>query len=282
LDKLRRATRRVLPGKNQLDVVGRSVRHPLWWLPDPVANQDETYRRIWQNLRTITEVRDGRHDNDTWHSHEGRFALCCVRVPAGTFSESLDSLRAALTQFPFVRLHPDSFLHIPLQEIGFLVEKPDRRDELSQAQLEEFIGLATRPLLDFPQFKIELGPANSFADAAFLDVRDNGWLSRIHRRLMDFSTVPPSTKFAYVPHMTIAHYDRAAPVGKLPGVLSEWRDQIFGSFVAQQVDVVLLDTSEAFPPFELAHSFPLGTTRATGEFPTRPSPGAEYIGPRHP
>ncbi len=204
--------------------------------------------------------------------------MCCVRVPIGAMSPAFDDLRAALTQFPFVRLHPDTFLHIPLQEIGYLVKDPERRDELSETQLEEFIGLAARPLLDFPVFPIELGPVNSFADAAFLDVNDNGWLSRIHRRLMDFSTVPPSTRYPYVPHMTIAHYDRVAPIGNLPAVLAEWRDQMLGSFEARQVDVVLLDTRETFPPFELAHSFPLGTTRATGEIPTRPSPGAEHIG----
>lgn len=267
----------MLPGKEQLDVVGRSVRHPLWWLPDPVANQEESYRRIWQNLRTISETNDGRHDGEMWHAHQGRFALCCLRVPPDAFGPALDELRAALTQFPFVRLHPDSFLHIPLQEIGYLVEDPVSRDELSQTQLEEFIALAERPLLDFPEFSIELGPVNSFADATFLDVHDNGWLSRIHRRLMDFSTVPPSTRYAYVPHLTIAHYDRVAPIGNLPGVLAEWRDQLLGSFIARHVDVVLLDTREAFPPFELAHSFPLGTTRATGDIPTRPSPGAEHI-----
>lgn len=276
---MRRVTRRVLPGRDHLEVIGRSARHPLWWLPDPVANQDEAFRRVWQHLRLCNEVRDGRHDSEEWRAHAGRFAMCCVRIPAGTLGESYAALQQALAQFPFVRLHPDSYLHIPVQEIGFLVEEPQHRNELGQATLEEFITLAERPLLDFPQFPIQLGPANSFADAAFLDVRDNGWLSRIHRRLVDFSTVPPSTKFPFLPHMTIAHYDRIAPIGNLPGVLAEWRDLTLGAFVAEQVDVVLLDTNETYPPFELAHSFPLGTTRATGEIPIRPTSGAEHIGP---
>jgi 2'-5' RNA ligase len=279
LDRLRNASRRVLPGRQQLEVIGRSARHPLWWLPDPVANQEEAYRRIWQNLRTISEVRDGRHDDEVWQGHAGRFAMCCLRIPADALTPAYGDLQAALAQFPFVRQHPDPFLHVPIQEIGYLVDEPQQRDELGPSQLEEFIELAGRPLIDFPQFEVRLGPVNSFADAAFLDVHDNGWLSRIHRRLMDFATVPPSTRFAYVPHVTIAHYDRVAPVGNLPAVLTEWRDQILGAFVAQHIDVVLLRTNESFPPFELAHSFPLGSTRATGEIPIRPTSGAEHIGP---
>ncbi|HYJ12530.1 MAG TPA: 2'-5' RNA ligase family protein [Thermomicrobiales bacterium] len=277
MDKLGKASRRVVPGKEQFEVIGRSARHPLWWLPDPVANQEEAYRRIWQNLRTITEVRDGRHDDEQWHSHAGRFAMCCLRIPSSALTPAYADLQAALVQFPFVRKHPDSFLHVPIQEIGYLVDEPRQRDELTQTQLEEFIDLAERPLIDFPQFNIQLGPVNSFADAAFLDVHDNGWLSRIHRRLIDFATVPPSTRFAYVPHVTIAHYDRVAPVGNLAAVLTDWRDQVMGTFVAQHIDVVLLKTSETFPPFELAHSFPLGSTRATGEIPIRPTYGAENI-----
>lgn len=167
-------------------------------------------------------------------------------------------------------MHPPSFLHISIQEIGFLSDAPARRDEITRKDLDELISQAHRPLLDFPAFRVVLGPVNSFADAAFLDVDDDGWLSRIHRRLLDFSTVPPSTRYPYLPHMTLAHYDRTAPIGNLPAVLAEWRDLPLGEFTVDRVEVVLLDTQETFPPFEVVHEFRLGTTKATGTFPRRP------------
>lgn len=259
--------------REHLDVLKRRVRHPLWWLPDPATQQQEAYRRIWQNLRVVQNVRDGRHDTQAWQARKGPFAMCCVRVPASCFTPELDSLRMALEAFPFARLHPESFLHIPIQEIGFLSDNPVQRNDLTRQGLDEFIAQAHRPLLDFPSFPIMLGPVNSFADAAFLDVHDEGWLSRIHKRLLDFTTMPPSTRFPYLPHMTLAHYDREAPIENLPAVLAEWRDLLLGKFVVAQIDVVLLDTQETFPPFDVVHEFMLGTTRATGSFPRRPESG---------
>lgn len=188
--------------------------------------------------------------------------MCCVRVPSERLSAELGDLRAALAKFPFVRLHPDRFLHIPIQELGFVTDEPRRRDELTPDRLSEFISMAERPVGDFPAFRATLGGANSFVDAAFLDVHDDGWLSRIHRRLLDFVVIPPDTRFPFLPHATIAHYTMTAPVGNLPAVLAEWRDQTFGSFEVRTVEVVLLPTSEPYPPLETVHAFELGARTA--------------------
>lgn len=269
---MRRLPRRITPRREQFEVITRSARHPLWWLPDPAAQQDEAFRRVWQNLRTVHTVRDGRHDTGAWRAHSGPFVMCCVKVPAFSFEPEIDEVRAALAAFPFVRMHPNDFLHIPVQEIGFVSEHPALRSEIPQSRVDEFIAMSERPLLDFPKFPVLLGPVNSFADAAFLDVHDGGWISRIHRRLLDFVPIPPSNRYPFLPHMTIAHYDREAPAGNLAAVLADWRDQQLGSFVVDSVDVVALDTQVTFPPFEVLHRFELGTTRATGGLPQRPTP----------
>lgn len=201
--------------------------------------------------------------------------MCCVRIPADALGEQFEALQLALGEFPFVRLHPRSFLHIPIQEIGFVVDEPSGRNELGRGQLQEFISSSERPLLDFPRFPITLGPVNSFADAAILDVHDLGWLSRIHHRVIDFATMPPSTRFPYLPHVTIAHYTGTASAENLAGVLAEWRDQQLGEFIVSEIDVVMLSTQETFPEFEVVHTFSLGTTRATGAIPVRPDPGFE-------
>mgnify|MGYP001351520078 CR=1 FL=1 len=236
----------------------RRWRHPLWWLPDIPSEQDAAYRRVWQNLRQVTHVADGRHDTAEWRSHHGEFALCCVRVPPGAISPLIEDVRAALRRFPFVRLHPDHFLHIPVQELGFLAEQPRRRDEISPARLREVIAQAEVPISDFPPFDITLGGVNSFVDAAFLDVHDDGWLARIHRRLADFVVIPPDQRFSYLPQVTIAHYTGHAPIGNLPAVLAPWRDQPFGGFRVTTIDIVRLRTDEPYPPLVVEHQFVLG------------------------
>jgi 2'-5' RNA ligase len=233
-------------------------RHPFWWLPDVPSEQDEAYRRIWQHLRQVAEVADGRHDSEDWRRHDGDFVMCCLRVPADAMSPALDNVRDALRSFPYARVHPPEFLHIPVQELGFLTETPRHRSDIDQAWLDEFIGQAEIPISEFSPFDVSLGGVNSFVDAAFLDVHDNGWLSRIHSRLLDFVKIPPSTHYAYLPTVTIAHYTETAPIGSLVAALTPWRDQIFGQFRVESIDVVKLQTGVAYPDLEVIHRIKLG------------------------
>lgn len=243
----------------------------MWWLPDSVSEQEEGFRRVWQNLRQAATVEDGRHDTAQWRNHSGKFAICCVRVPASALLPELAEVRQALRSLPFVRVHPDHFLHITIQELGFLTDSPEHRDEVAPERLAEFIGMAERPVSDFAPFEITLGGVNSFTDAAFLDVHDGGWLSRIHRRLRDFAIIPVDARYPYLPTLTIAHYTEPAPIGRLPAILSEWRDTHFGSFTVSEVDIVLISTNEAYPRLEVSHTFALGTGRNPAEIPIRPT-----------
>jgi len=203
-------------------------------------------------------VADGRHDLAEWRSHGGDFALCCVRIPAGALLPAIADLRSALRQFPFVRLHPDAFLHIPVQELGFVTHRPQARDEITPHRLREMIAQAEVPITDFPPFDVSLGGVNSFVDAAFLDVHDNGWLARIHHRLLDFVAIPPDQRFSYLPHVTIAHYTEPAPIGNLPAVLTPWRDQTLGKLRVETIDIVRLRTNEPYPELVIEHQFHLG------------------------
>ena len=233
-------------------------RHPFWWLPDVPSEQEEAYRRIWQHLRQVSSVTDGRHDTEDWRGKDGDFVMCCVRIPPEALFSSLDQVRETLQPFPFVRLHPPEFLHITVQELGFLTDEPRRRGDITQEWLDEFIGQSANPVGEFSPFAVALGGINSFVDAAFLDVHDDGWLSRIHGRLIDFVSIPPSTRYSYLPVATIAHYTRSAPVGNLVAALTPWRDQIFARFRVETVDIVKLRTGVPYPELEVIHQFELG------------------------
>ncbi len=233
-------------------------RHPFWWLPDVPTEQDEAFRRIWQHLRQVNEVVDGRHDSPEWSARGGEFVFCCVRVPQSALSENLAALREVLDDFPFVRLHPDRFLHIAVQELGFLTGTPTHRTDITQVWLDEFISQSRHAISEFAPFDVTLGGVNSFVDAAFLDVHDNGWLSRIQGRFTDFVKVPPSYRYAYLPVVTIAHYTGSAPIGNLVASLTPFRDQQFGAFRVDAIDIVKISTGEPYPDLEVIHSFELG------------------------
>lgn len=233
-------------------------RHPFWWLPDVPSEQDEAYRRIWQHLRQVPQVADGRHDTEEWRSENGAFVMCCVRVPPESLFSSLDQLREVLRPFPYVRLHPTRFLHITVQELGFLTHLPKHRGDITQEWLDEFISQAEIPIGEYSPFTITLGGVNSFVDAAFLDVHDDGWLSRIQGRLIDFVPIPPNNRYAYLPVATIAHYTHSAPLGNLVATLAPWRDQALGKFRVSCIDVVKLQMGVPYPDLEVVHQFELG------------------------
>ena len=221
-------------------------------------DQDEAFRRIWQAFRTLRQTADGRHDTADWRSHDGIYAVCAIRVPAEILQPSLDALRQDLSVYPFARIHPDQFLHIALQELGFVCERPGRRDEISPARLDEFVSAAAGPVGELPPFDIRLGGANSFQDAAFLDVHDRGRCTRVHTRLRDVAAVTTVPRYPDLPHVTIAHYTAEAPLGNLPASLAAWRDRRFGAFTVTRIEVLTLRLDDPYPPLESYAVFPLG------------------------
>ena len=59
-NSVRARANRLRPNRAHFQTVGSRARHPFWWLPDPAVQQEAAYRRIWQNLRSLKEVEDGR------------------------------------------------------------------------------------------------------------------------------------------------------------------------------------------------------------------------------
>lgn len=237
-------------------------RHPFWWLPDVPTEQNESYRRIWSYLRQIDRVTNGRHDTEDYLNRRGDLVIICARVPAETFSPALASLQSTLDEHDYVRLVPESTYNITVQELGYLSSRPNGRDEITQQWLDEYLEQCQVSLKDFRPFEVRIGGANSYADAAFLDIHDNGWFSRIQDVLVDFVSQPPRTRYPYLPELIIAQYIEDAPIGSLVHELTPYRDMEFGKFRVEQIDVLRIPTTPGFGEPKLVQSYPLG--RITG------------------
>ena len=233
-------------------------RHPLWWLPDVPSEQDASYLRVWSHLRQIEEVVDGRHDTRDFFDRQGDLVVVCVRIDAALLSPEFHDLTRTLAEIEYVRLVPASTYNVTVQELGYLSKRPNGRDEITELWLEEYLEQCQLSLRDFRPFDVTLGGANSYADAAFLDVHDNGWFSRIHEVLVDFVSQPPRTRYPYLPEFVIAQYTRRAPVGRLVPTLTPFRDMTFGHFRVSQIDVLRIPTTEAFADPTVIRSYQLG------------------------
>lgn len=237
-------------------------RHPFWWLPDVPSEQDESFRRIWSQLRQVERVADGRHDTPDFLARQGDLIIICARVQASQILPALQPLLDAIQTHDYVRLLPPEQYNITVQELGYLSARPNGRDEITDQWLQEYLEQCQISLKDFRPFDVRLGGANSYIDAAFLDVHDNGWFSRIHEVLVDFVSQPPRTRYPYLPELVIAQYTKAGPIGSLVHDLTPYRDVEFAEIRVDSIDVLRIPTNEPFAEPEVIQSYPLG--RLTG------------------
>jgi RNA 2',3'-cyclic 3'-phosphodiesterase len=205
------------------------------------------YERVWDSFQRSGSTEDGRHDTARWVAQSGPYAACVIRVPAEAIQPKLSILRQKLAGLPGIRLHPDHFLHIMLQELGFVVDLPRYPDELSEGRLEEFAQAATGPISSMSPFSMKLGGANSFQDAVFLDACGSLRLLGLHERLFDLAAIPSTPDYPYLPHCTIAHYDGTTPHGAARALVGPWRHENFGEFTVTEAEIVTLDTREPYP-----------------------------------
>jgi RNA 2',3'-cyclic 3'-phosphodiesterase len=219
--------------------------------------RDAAYRRLWQAFIRYPTVSDGRHDDETWRAHGGRFAACLIRVPASQLEPELGKLREALDRPQQVRLHPDHFLHIMIQEIGFVTRSPAKPDELSVERFDELMIALNSALNDIHAFEVCVGGANSFEDAAFLEVHDGGGSEAIHRRLREVAAVPMIPRYAFLPHVTIAHYLGSFDSLPMVKALQEFRGTTFGRFPVTEVEIVTMRTDIDYPPVYSSRKLPL-------------------------
>lgn len=210
--------------------------------------QDAAYKRIWQNFRSASEIADGRHDNQEWRAKSPAvYAFVAIRIPVESIQPAIDEIRRGLAPLPFVREHPDHFLHITLQELGFVKSKPSGPDEIDQGRLDEFVSQLPDALAGAPRFDLRLGGANAFHDAVFLDVHDRGHCGRLHARIRELSGILSVPRFAYLPHATIAHFTQTEPIDELPQLIGRWRDRRFGTFEVDKIEVLTMDVRLTYP-----------------------------------
>ena len=216
------------------------------------------YERVWDAFQRNQSTADGRHDTPYWRAHDGPYAACVARIPAEALQPHLTVLRQQLANLRGVRLHPDHFLHIMLQELGFVVATPRQPDEISESRLEEFAQSIVELIASMRALPVTLGGVNTFQDAVFLEVRGGGPLSRLHERLFDLAALPSLPSYSYLPHCTIAHYDGTTPHEEARSLIDRWRNEFLGDFTITEAEIVTLEPNEPYPELRTYAAIPFG------------------------
>jgi 2'-5' RNA ligase len=221
------------------------------------ANIVKSYRRVWEAFCHSESTLDGRHDTPRWQAHGGVYAACVVRVDVEALQPKLNELRAALTGLDGVRLHPDPFLHIMLQELGYIEPHAQDPSQVTPDRLEEFAQSSIEPVANTRGFPVGLGGVNAFQDAIFLESRGAEELVRLHERLFELAVISRVPKHSYLPQCTIAHFVGGAPTEPVREALAPFRETTLGEIEVHEVEIVTFDTSQTYPHLESYAVIPL-------------------------
>lgn len=212
--------------------------------------QIAAYRGIWEAFERYPTLADSRHDDEVWRDHAGLFACCMIRIPVGSLDPALGELRDKLEALSVARLQPDGFLHVMLQEIGFVTFAPVKDDEITPARFDEIRSAIGSVAKDIGPFRMSIGGGSSFQDAPFLEVRDDGACNLIHTRLRELAAVPIVPRYPFLPHVTIGHYIRDVDPIPTIALLRQHRETEFGSIEVDAIELATLRVDIDAAPLE--------------------------------
>jgi 2'-5' RNA ligase len=207
----------------------------------------DVYDEVWERFVCERRLEFGGHTDPEWREGHALSASLVIPVQESRFRERLEPLRDALRSFPFVSLHPDHFLHITVLFAGFVVEKPERENEVSWVRLEEIEASARHNLSGFPAFTVRLANLNAFPGAAFVEVHEGEMLDSLRRALCEACGLE---KPSGPPHLTLAYFH--APDGTpapedLIRAIARYRDWPVGELAVEYVDITVLDLRIEYP-----------------------------------
>lgn len=215
----------------------------------------DVYDEIWERFVRERRLEFGGHTDPEWREGHVISASLVAPVEASGFRERLEPLRDALR--PFGSLHADDFLHITLLFAGFVVQEPERENEVSVEMLEEMEGNARRTLSDFPAFTVRLANLNAFPGAAFVEVHDGEMMDNLRRALREACGLE---KPSGPPHLTLAYFhvpDGTPAPEELISAISRYREWPIGELAIEYVDLTLLDLRLEYPKPEVLARMPL-------------------------
>ena len=169
--------------------------------------------RIWSSFTAASHTLGPTPGLRTrWHAGRRHHAVWMVRVDGPVLRERVAQLQRTLG--PWIQPVPLDDLHVTLRVAGFLTPRLHRdpafpvADHAPPATLQ-----ATLTQLPSTAPRLQIGPANSFASAPFLEVLDPaGDLARLRTQLAH-AGADEVRGSPWLPHLTVGTLMRRMPTG---------------------------------------------------------------------
>ncbi len=210
----------------------------------------------WRRFQSIDSLRLLQETLE-WEWTRGRtdYVAFLIAISDEDARRHVASQIAPLEGIPGVRPYPESYWHITVKGVGFLVDEPKRSDEVSWDEVKA-LSEAARPVIEaMPAFEVTLGPVSGFAEVVILEVHDGGTVRGMNQRLMEaLPSVPryPVDGDIFLPHVSIARFESNDGLLQLKETLAGMRNvpETF-RFRASEVLLIQAHLADAAPVFDL-------------------------------
>lgn len=193
-----------------------------------------------------------------WADGRSQYLTFLVDIDTESVTDTLGGITDELAAFDCLRTAPLDYLHTTVKQVGFMVEDPTGRDELSRASVERIAESAETVFSDLEPFGVTLPRLNVFPNVVFCEVQDDGRLWRPNRDLQSIAGVPAYRYDGddYRPHVTLAEFCAIDGHENLLDWLARDRD-VDESFVVDAIELTAVDPSDCFPAFRTVRRYPL-------------------------
>jgi 2'-5' RNA ligase len=221
------------------------------------------FEEAWDRFRGARSLRLLQETLE-WEWTRGRreYAAFLIEVEDAAVRQHISRIIERLGSIPGVDPYPDTYWHITVKGIGFVVDQPSQPDEVSPRQVAEFGAKARAMIEATPQFAVTVGPPNGFPEVVMLEVEDGGATGALNDHLtgsMDGLPVYPVDGPSLLPHISIARFSSQEGLSSLKDTLAELRaDAGAGpSFTVGEVRLIQAHLAEAAPTFDTLASYRL-------------------------
>ncbi len=188
-----------------------------------------------------------------WTRGRAQYLTFLVRIADPVSVEYLSHLTERIARIPGVETYPEEYWHITVKGAGFQVIKRTHDDEILREDVPRLAGKARALLSKEAAFEAQLGPANSFEEVVFVEVRDGGRVRELNTELME--SLPelernPFDGARFLPHVSIARFTSNEGLALLKERLASMRAEGPGpSFQVRRVEFIKAWLSEEVPEF---------------------------------
>ncbi len=194
---------------------------------------DEAWTQF--TARPTTEDEHAHPIHTQMHAAKSAYISFLIPVTSTQIVEATRPAREALTAAGIADVLPSHYFHISVLGISLA-------SQLKPGSIARIMDRTSRALRDVMPVRLHLRGVNSFPNAAFVEVHDNGGLAPIREILRDtlqkldlpgFAVAEGGASQAvpepFLPHMSLCYYKEPYPAAKVAEVLTPYREMEMGS-----------------------------------------------------